>query len=134
MIIDLEDRIITREFVLDYRYSSDEGAGFSFPCNEQGVVDTNGLCPEAITNLKACQAGEVCGEKVYLKRIAKLDSVEYKCSCGSGKPRYALDDARGIFCCYVCEDCEQEARSRYRVDVMEDSNYEADEPIEPEEY
>jgi hypothetical protein len=56
------------------------------------------------------------------------------CSCGSGKPKEALYDARGIFCCFVCEDCEQEQRGRYRVDVLEDPHYELDEPIEPEEY
>lgn len=44
--------------------------------------------------------------------------------------RWALHDARGIFCCYVCATCEDEKRSRYRADVLEDPNYEADEAIE----
>lgn len=44
--------------------------------------------------------------------------------------RWPLHDARGIFCCYVCDDCEDEKRSRYRLDVLQDPNYEADEPIE----
>jgi len=55
------------------------------------------------------------------------------CSCGSGKERDALYDARGIFCCYYCDDCEQEKRSRYRTEVLEDSSYVANEEIEPEE-
>lgn len=52
------------------------------------------------------------------------------CNCGSGKERYPLSDARGIFCAYVCEDCESEVRKKYRVDVMEDPNYYCDEQIE----
>ena len=28
--------------------------------------------------------------------------------------RYALYDARGIFCAYVCEHCEDAQRSKYR--------------------
>ena len=56
------------------------------------------------------------------------------CRCGSGKERYGLSDARGIFCCYMCEDCEKEKRSRYRAEVLVNSNYECDEPIEPEDY
>ncbi len=56
------------------------------------------------------------------------------CGCGSGKPRRALDDARGIFCAYVCDDCEEEAKSKYRSDIFTDSGYWHDEPIEPDEW
>lgn len=52
------------------------------------------------------------------------------CNCGSNKPRRALTDARGIFCTYVCDNCEQEKQSHYRPDVFSDANYWADEPIE----
>lgn len=44
--------------------------------------------------------------------------------------RWPLHDARGIFCCYCCDTCEDEKRSRYRLDVLQDPNYEADEAIE----
>lgn len=47
--------------------------------------------------------------------------------------RFAIHDARGIFCCYACTRCAREKRSRYRVDVLDDPNYEADEPIEGDE-
>ena len=46
--------------------------------------------------------------------------------------RYALYDARGIFCAYVCEHCEDAQRSKYRADVMTNSNYHADEAIDAE--
>ena len=54
------------------------------------------------------------------------------CRCGSGEERYALNDARGIFCSYVCSECEDEVKAKYRPEIFEDSMYEADEPIDTE--
>jgi hypothetical protein len=51
----------------------------------------------------------------------------HTCPPGQRRP---LHDARGIFCCYVCDRCEDEKRSRYRVEVMTDPNYEASEDID----
>ena len=56
------------------------------------------------------------------------------CSCDSGLPRRAIYDARGIFVTYACEKCEADKTSGYRPEIFTDSNYEADEPIEPENY
>lgn len=50
------------------------------------------------------------------------------CLCGSGKPRRALTDAAGIFCCFVCDDCETEKRRAYRPEIFSDPNYESTEP------
>jgi hypothetical protein len=55
------------------------------------------------------------------------------CSCGSGKPRRDLIDARGIFCCFVCDRCEKEKRSAFREDIFTDKNYWASEPIDEED-
>lgn len=52
------------------------------------------------------------------------------CPCGSDKEREELVDARGIFCAFVCEDCEAEKRKRYRPEIFENSNYACDEYIE----
>ena len=41
-------------------------------------------------------------------------------------------DARGIPLCKVCDHCVEEKLKGYRPDVLTDSNYWADEPIEPE--
>ena len=41
-------------------------------------------------------------------------------------------DARGIELCRVCEKCETNKLARYRPDVLTDSQYLADEPIEEE--
>jgi hypothetical protein len=52
-----------------------------------------------------------------------------KCQCGSGLSRRDLSDARGIFCCYVCDSCEAEKRANYRPDIFADANYWHDEPL-----
>jgi hypothetical protein len=41
------------------------------------------------------------------------------CHCGSGKERYELIDAAGIFCAFVCEDCEEAKRARYDPAIFE---------------
>jgi hypothetical protein len=52
------------------------------------------------------------------------------CPCGSGEPRQELYDARGIFCAFVCSQCEKTKRAGFRPDIFTDNNYWADEPIE----
>lgn len=44
--------------------------------------------------------------------------------------RHPLHDARGIFCGYVCKDCEKEVRAQFRAEIFSDSQYPADEPID----
>jgi len=50
------------------------------------------------------------------------------CKCGSGKDRFDLEDAAGILINYVCDDCEEEVKSRYRTEVFTDPDYWSDEP------
>jgi len=45
-----------------------------------------------------------------------------------------LRDARGIFCAFVCDACEEAKRKTFRPDIFTDAAYEADEAIEPEDY
>lgn len=52
------------------------------------------------------------------------------CPCGSGKNSWWENDARGIPLARVCVDCKQEQLSKFRPEVLTDSQYEADEPIE----
>ena len=61
-------------------------------------------------------------------------TVARPCSCGSGKERRELRDARGIFCAFVCDACEEAKRKTFRPDIFTDAAYEADEAIEPEDY
>lgn len=46
--------------------------------------------------------------------------------------KHRLYDARGIYCCTVCDECEESQRAKYRPDIFTDSNYWHDEPIEEE--
>ena len=39
--------------------------------------------------------------------------------CNNGKIRYELKDAAGIFCSFVCEDCEQYVRNEYKPSIFE---------------
>lgn len=57
------------------------------------------------------------------------DDIE-DCRCGSGKERRELNDARGIFVAYVCDDCEATVKKRYRADIFTNPGYETDEPID----
>ena len=58
------------------------------------------------------------------------DLRNHRCQRGN---RRLLYDARGIFCCYVCDECEQSKRARYRPEIFTDPNYWTDEPVEPED-
>lgn len=49
----------------------------------------------------------------------------HSCTCGSGLNREPLYDARGIFCCYYCNNCEEDKRSRYRAEIFTDAHYDA---------
>jgi len=53
-----------------------------------------------------------------------------ECNCGSGLERETVEDARGIFLCFVCPKCKEKKLSQYRSDVLNNPNYEAYEPIE----
>ena len=59
--------------------------------------------------------------------------VQKECSCGSGKFAIAIFDARRIFLCYACEDCEEEKLSHYRPEVLTDPNYFAEDLGDDEE-
>lgn len=52
------------------------------------------------------------------------------CTCGGGLRSYWAKDARGIPLARVCGDCEDERLSRYRPEVLTNSNYDACEDIE----
>lgn len=55
------------------------------------------------------------------------------CPCGSGKKPWVENDARGIPIGWVCDDCVDKKKNKYRKDIFTNPNYETDEPIEPEE-
>jgi transcription elongation factor Elf1 len=85
-----------------------------------------------------CRADEVrrCWTSTGIETFACpmcRDEEEGDCFCGSGLPRRELVDARGIFCAFVCDNCEERQRAEFRPEIFKDSNYETDEPIEEDE-
>jgi hypothetical protein len=56
------------------------------------------------------------------------------CPCGSGELSWWACDARGIELSRVCGKCEAEKLSGYRDEVLTNPSYEADEPIEADDY
>lgn len=57
-----------------------------------------------------------------------------QCPCGSGLDKRDLVDARGIFCCYVCDQCEDKKMAGYRKDIFTDPAYVADDLGDDEGY
>ena len=54
------------------------------------------------------------------------------CPCGSTKNSWWESDARGIPLARVCVECKEKKLSKFRPEVLTNSNYYADEPIEAE--
>ena len=49
-----------------------------------------------------------------------MRKVTFPCRCGSGEQRYALKDAAGIFCEYVCEKCEAKTKKRWNPAIFDE--------------
>jgi hypothetical protein len=54
------------------------------------------------------------------------------CPCGSTKNSWWESDARGIPLARVCVECKEKKLGKFRPEVLANSNYYADEPIEAE--
>lgn len=52
------------------------------------------------------------------------------CPCGSGKNSWWENDARGIPLARVCVECKSKKLSVFRPEVLVNSQYECDEPVE----
>ena len=52
------------------------------------------------------------------------------CNCGSGKNSWWENDARGIPLARVCVECKSEKLGKFRPEVLTNSRYECDEPVE----
>jgi hypothetical protein len=55
------------------------------------------------------------------------------CPCGSKLPSEWQYDARGIELCRTCRKCHAKKMAGYRQDVLTDSNYWCDEPVESDD-
>ena len=117
---------IVTEFHLAFDYTGEKDWGFSFPCDQNGVVDelTN---PAAIQNYQDCLSGKL---DVVNKGVKTYTQRHRLCNCGSGEYPEDIHDGHGIFLARVCDKCRKERLKGYRSDIFED--YECDEPIDVE--
>lgn len=44
------------------------------------------------------------------------------CNCGSGLPRRPLLDAAKIFCCFICDKCEEKKKREFRHLIFDKSS------------
>lgn len=56
----------------------------------------------------------------------------HECPCGSGQSSLEIRDARGIYLGRVCTECKSVRLEQFRQDVLTDSSYEHDEPLDEE--
>ena len=115
---------------MNYNRLDDHGSGLSFPATEDGNVILEGLHPAAMENLAKAKAnvGTIYSEP----KIERLITSQRLCGCGSREIPEIEHDARGIPLGYMCSKCRRNKLSKYRPEVLNDSNYEAFEDIAPE--
>ena len=58
-----------------------------------------------------------------------MDLQQHECKPGEF---WRLYDANGIYCCRVCDVCEDEKRARYRPEIFCDPDYERTEALDDE--
>jgi len=58
-IISKRERVEITEYTKNWTHP--EGYGFSFDCNENGVINEADMYPEGIANLRDCEAGKMEG-------------------------------------------------------------------------
>ena len=117
---------------LRYDYATCPGSGFSFPCDEQGNVDPASLYPAGQASLTLCQAADP--SELIRIGVEATHTYHRLCRCGSGQERYALYDARNIFLAYMCPACKNTVCSKYRQEVLTNSQYDTyGEQVDPDE-
>lgn len=56
--------------------------------------------------------------------------ISKPCPCGSGLASWWENDARGIPVARICVECGDEVLGKYRPEIFNDPDYEANEPID----
>lgn len=123
------ERVDGFEIRTEYRlcFSDKAGGGYSFACDPQGNVDESELHHSAAENYQRCINGF---HDVTLEGVEEFVTTLRLCSCGSGEYPEEQYDARGIYLTSTCYQCEEERLGRFRPEVLTDSNYHTDEPID----
>ena len=123
--IEDDEKIITTYSRFFQRRGDSKGSGYGFPCDKAGNVEELNKLAEG--NYQKCISGEY--DVIDMGVQSREDRIRL-CSCGSGEEPEEVYDARGIFIANVCSKCRKDRLKGYRLDVLNDPNYECDEPIE----
>ena len=77
----------TRKYEIEYSldYNIDRDGGYTFPCDENGVVDESGLTECAMENLKWCRDNldKFESVEVNVRKIEWVEPAVGLCKCGS---------------------------------------------------
>lgn len=131
-VIDRELQIETvTTYNLFYCYTGERDWGYGFECDESGIVDESTMNPLALDNYRKVLAGET-HRPVNTPVLRTFTHTIRLCPCGSGEYPEDVYDARGIYVACVCDKCRKERLRGYRLEIFDDSDYECDEPIEPD--
>ena len=68
-----------------------------------------------------------------MARLQKEADERNLCPCGSGEYAEDLYDAKGIYCCKVCDKCRKEKMRGFRAEIFDNPGYETDEPVDPDD-
>jgi hypothetical protein len=116
--------IRTTDFSLHF---TTNGSGYSFPCMSDGRVITHDFTEVAWKSLSTACDRFAEWERVHVRAFTIRERL---CMCGSGERSTQQFDARGIFLTSTCPSCHKGKMGGYRRDVLENSRYECDEPID----
>ena len=122
---DYEKQVTTFSLMFNMK----DGSGGSFPCDSAGNVFFEELSECAQDHYRDA----VLNQHRYHEIVCEPFVVCHrKCSCGSGEEPERIYDARGIYLCQCCSKCKRDRLSRYRSEVLTNSDYYCDEPIDAE--
>ena len=79
------------------------------------------------------KAGKRIVKRVPVKDVLARRGIGVKQHVCNPQYRFAVFDARNIFCFYACTWCEAYKKSKYRPEIFTDPNYPTTEPIERED-
>jgi len=82
-IISKRERVEITEYVKSWTHP--EGYGFSFDCDENGVINEADMYPEGIANLRDCEAGKMegyTGPRLQKNTRRVTNHAVGLCSCG----------------------------------------------------
>jgi hypothetical protein len=87
------------EYSLFYK-TDPSGAGYSFPCDENGQVFVDQLKPTALASYQRCQTGKVLSRSIQANRWSYTTPAVIRCVCGAEVELHGFTN--------TCDECERD--------------------------